>query len=107
MRITAGAGVLRRVEGDRWEVRLTFEVCSPGGTLETWTGGGGWTLLGARPASLGFNGLELAGEAALSDIEADIERLGYRPERAFSRIAWSGDDCAAERMLEALGEGSR
>jgi hypothetical protein len=104
MLITKVTGTLRLSDEDRWEVALEFEVVDPEGIVETWTNGSGWTELGSPPNTPGFNGLQLAGEATLSEIEADIEVRGCRPKHAFSRIQWKGMDARSCRALKELGE---
>lgn len=84
-------GTLRLSDDGRREITMEFEVVRPEGTVETWTNGSGWTELGRPPDTPGFNGLQVAAEAALSEIEGDIEWYGCRPKHAFSRIQMERD----------------
>jgi hypothetical protein len=101
IRIRKALGTLRATDAGPWQVQLEFEIELPW-AVERWNNGTDWTSLGAEPGVPGFNGLQLAAESALSDIEADIERCGYLPFRTFSDVEWDGEDDASRDLLRKI-----
>jgi hypothetical protein len=102
--IRRALGVLRATPAGHWQVRLDFEVAIPSEGVELWNDGTGWSTLDAAPTTSGFDGLRLAADCALSTIEADIERRGCLPIRAFADVEWSGDDDASRHALRDVLE---
>jgi hypothetical protein len=97
-------GLLRVADTAQWQVRLNFEVAIPGAGVECWNNGTGWTTLGAPPVPPGFEGLRLAADCALTEIEADIERRGCRPTCTFLGVHWRGEDDASRDALRGVVE---
>lgn len=102
IRIRRVIGTLRVTSVGEWQVRLNFEVEIPGEGVECWNSGTDWLTLGTAPSTPGFDGLRLAVESSLSEIEADIERRGCQPMRAFTEVHWSGEDETSRRALRQI-----
>jgi hypothetical protein len=97
--LTGVEGLVRGVDGG-WELSFRFEIRFPDGSVEVWSEADHWVRLGT--AELTRTALDLTVDAAITDIERDLERHDLTMELR-AAPAWRPVDPAAESALAAAG----